>query len=115
MNPLDPDRQVPELTDVQRTALIGIWAAEQLNSHSPRTGPHGESCDEMGCPMCNGGDEYVEWVVMLWLEGPQRSLDPHDAWRDFPWPDDEDLVDAAQSYMAAHFDEITEEEKRCLT
>ena len=61
----------PDISDeMVKRALLA-----HCHSHTPSEGPHGETCDEMGCAICNAGPEEAAdlWFAM-WQEPP--SPDP---------------------------------------
>lgn len=75
------------MTDL-RDALLPIWAAETVLSHTPTEDNYGRSCDERGCAICNIGDP-VEFLAHL-------QSDPYGQFL----PDDSELYDAVIEYHA---------------
>lgn len=79
--------------DIDRKVLVACWARKAQLEHVPREDwKTGLSCDEMGCGICNAGDEFVEWAVHAFFDN-DRDLLGHLR------PTDADLVDAAAEYV----------------
>lgn len=77
-------------------ADLRLWATYQAVSHTPREGARGESCDEMGCAICNLVlDEYVERYVEA-VTAPR--YDPY-AWHPAT-PDESEMAEAKAELRA---------------
>jgi hypothetical protein len=79
------------LEDQDRRVLAACWARKAQLGHVPRTSPEGYTCDEMGCAICNAGDEFVEWAVTAYMEDEEDLVGMR--------PTDADLLDAAAEYL----------------
>lgn len=90
------------LSPEQRELLVPIATRQAARQHTPSVGPGGESCDEMGCPICNSSpEEYAEDAVDAYFgRGAFANMDPSERhYIESLLPSDDEVVELAQEYL----------------